>query len=265
MNTLKTKNFNPSTAGEIGCLLVHGFGGARFEMQNIAKNLEQAGIRTVTPLLPGHGTNIDDFQKTFFEDWYQKAEEEYLKLRGEVNFIGVVGFSMGGALSLLIAARHSPDAVVSISAPVSGFWEMLIQRRDPRILLLPLLKYIKPVIYHSGPKPESLAIAPVEGYDEFISVPQALSLGPGFKEVKKSLAKVKAPILVFNDLHDRQVSADNALRIARNVSSELVEIHLTHIKEKITSRHMLPTHIETKYFVAEKTRDFILRMKQGAG
>src|SRR5205807_2575837 len=73
------------------------------------------------PLLPGHGTSIEDMVPTGWPDWFGAAEEALGKLEAKVpGKVVVVGLSMGGALTCALTSEHPELAgIVAINAVVS--------------------------------------------------------------------------------------------------------------------------------------------------
>lgn len=240
-----------------GCLLIHGFGGAPFEMEPLVEPIEQLGgvARCIT--LPGHDTSVDDFRTTFFEDWASYAEQEFQKLAKEVDHVAVAGLSMGGALSLHIAARLSPVAVISIAAPIHVYriipWEM----KDWRLPLVRFMQHVRPVWPCAPRSKESQDIAPWKGYDGVNLLPQVWSLVEGCRSVGRELPKVRCPALIMHAPDDKTSPSSNAWRIAKNIGSEHRELHLLPIKEQITAHHILTTHKETKKRVQQLVRMFL--------
>ena len=242
------------------CLLLHGYGGSPFEVEPICRALKAAGYHTSAPLLPGHGTSVDDFKKTFFPDWLGCAEKALLDLQKKHDQTMVIGFSMGGALALHLASHHNLAGVATLAGPVFTPWELFLEKRDFRLFLIPILRHILPY-YHTAPaRQASRDIAPVQGYDGIMCVPQMHSLLGGISQIRKRLHLVTCPLLIVNDLFDRHVAPVNALKIARMTRSSDISLHFTHIKETVTSHHMLPTHIETREQVAGLVLHFAHRI-----
>ena len=47
-------------AGTAGALVVHGFTGSPFSVRGVADAMARSGLDVEAPLLPGHGTVVDD-------------------------------------------------------------------------------------------------------------------------------------------------------------------------------------------------------------
>src|ERR1700716_3006638 len=123
-------------SGDRGALLVHGFCGTPPEMRGLGEHLAVNGFRVHGALLRGHGTTPEDLATTRWTDWVESAEAQLDALRGECSQVFVSGQSMGGALSLVLAARN-PDvvAIATLSALVNVGRSTELQIRFGRRLL----------------------------------------------------------------------------------------------------------------------------------
>jgi carboxylesterase len=97
-------------SGPHGALVIHGFTGNPGSMRGVAEALHAAGFHVEMPLLPGHGTSVDDMLETGWADWSAAAEAAYQHLAARVDRVVVVGLSMGGALTLRLGADHPATA-----------------------------------------------------------------------------------------------------------------------------------------------------------
>jgi carboxylesterase len=102
-----------------GALVLHGFTGNPGSMRGLAEALADAGFHVEMPLLPGHGTSIDDMLPTRWADWAGEAEAAYQRLRLRASDIVVCGLSMGGALALRVGADHPDVAGLVCINPVT--------------------------------------------------------------------------------------------------------------------------------------------------
>lgn len=102
-----------------GVLVLHGFTGNPGSMRGVAEALGDAGFHVEMPLLPGHGTSVDDMLPTRWADWAGEAEGAYQRLRQRVSDIVVCGLSMGGSLALRVGADHPDIAGLVCINPVA--------------------------------------------------------------------------------------------------------------------------------------------------
>jgi carboxylesterase len=84
-------------------LVLHGFTGNPVSMRPLAEACAREGFSVELPRLPGHGTTLEDMMTTSWADWSATALAAYDELAGRCNQVAVVGLSMGGGLTALIA------------------------------------------------------------------------------------------------------------------------------------------------------------------
>jgi carboxylesterase len=101
--------------GKPAALLVHGFLGTPAEIRPLAESLRQAGWTVQGVLLPGFGPDIETLPERTYEDWLATVEQALEALRREHAPVLLIGYSMGGALSVVAARRHPPDALVLLA------------------------------------------------------------------------------------------------------------------------------------------------------
>lgn len=126
--------------GNIGCLLVHGFSGSPAEMRLLGEHLADAGHTVQGIRLAGHGSSPEALQGVSWRDWLQSVETGFDELRQRCAEVVVVGFSLGGALSLVLARRRQFERLVVLAAP-------LFLEGDWRLNFLPVLRYFVPWFY----------------------------------------------------------------------------------------------------------------------
>ncbi len=94
---------------DIGVVLLHGFTATTAEVRLLADYLRGFGYTLAAPLLPGHGTQPAELNKTSWLDWYAAAEGAYLELRGKCTKVFVCGESMG-ALACSAGCQPLPSS-----------------------------------------------------------------------------------------------------------------------------------------------------------
>lgn len=192
-----------------GILLLHGFTGSPSEVRYLGEYLKDKGFTVKGILLKGHGTNIQDMNKTSHKDWIKSAEQGYLELADECEEVFVVGLSMGGALALQLALKYDIKGIVSLSTPIR------ILNRQYYIAML--VKYMKFLVG----KQQKL----VKQKDPFIvsydktSIKCIVSLLQLINLVKADLHKVDKPILIMQSYGDGTVHPKSANFIYKKIAS----------------------------------------------
>jgi len=231
--------------GPVGVLLIHGFTGAPTEMRLIGDYLHQRGLTVSGPLLPGHGTTIEDMNRTPWTAWVGCAERSLTHLRDHCETVFVGGLSMGALLTLYLAA-HRPDLPGAIIySPATWVANRLL-------FLSPLFKHLIP----SRPKPGESDLTDPEAelrlwhYDEnpLFAAHELLKL---IRQVRRLLPQVICPLLVIHSTSDTAIHPTSAQRTYEGAGSsdkELITLH--------NSGHCLTVDSEWE-FVAQKTHEFI--------
>jgi esterase/lipase len=102
--------------GEPAALLVHGFGGTPAEMRGLAGVLRDAGWTAQAILLPGFGIDIARLTETRSSEWLDAVDRagQELASAGHRPLL-LVGYSMGAALSLVLANTLRPAGMVALA------------------------------------------------------------------------------------------------------------------------------------------------------
>jgi len=180
--------------GDTACLLVHGFTGAPEEMRWMGRYLADQGFTVLGIRLFAHATQVEDMNRARWEDWLANVEDGYHLLRGLASQVVVIGISMGGALSLLLAREFEPAGVLVMATPLR-IPDARVERIRP---LLPLISKVMPTI--RLPRGSDWVDKEAEKlqlhYDEF-AVRSAAELHDLLSEMRGSLGRVKARALLI--------------------------------------------------------------------
>lgn len=90
---------------DLAVLLLHGFTGSPWELRPVGEALAARGVHVVCPRLPGHGTTPEAMLFAGATEWLKAASDALESLRGAKK-VALVGLSMGGLLSMVLAARN---------------------------------------------------------------------------------------------------------------------------------------------------------------
>lgn len=205
--------------GPEGALVLHGFTGSPHSVRGLAEALAAAGFTVELPLLPGHGTAVDDLARSRWPDWSGAAEEAYQALAARVERVVLVGLSMGGCLATWLAARHPEVAglvVVNpfIEPPAESYREIVRGLLDTGAVTVP-------GVGSDIAKPDTKELA----YDE-TPLEAALSLFEGLDETVARLADVTCPVLVMTSPQDHVAPPAGSDRLAEGVSGPVERVTL---------------------------------------
>src|ERR1700712_3791468 len=82
------------SSADVGVLVLHGFTGNPQSMRPLAEAFAAVGFTVSLPLLPGHGTQVEDMLATRWTDWSAAAEDAYQWLAARCRTVIVPGLSM---------------------------------------------------------------------------------------------------------------------------------------------------------------------------
>jgi carboxylesterase len=101
-------------------LLIHGFNDTPQSVAYLAKSLHSKGWTVRAPLLPSHGRHPREAAAARAESWLSFARAQYEEMSRRYAHVAVCGQSMGGALSVLLAAKHPDMPALVLLAPYLG-------------------------------------------------------------------------------------------------------------------------------------------------
>lgn len=110
--------------GKPAALMVHGFPGTPADMRPLADCMNALGWTVQGILLPGFGIQIETLPSRTYHEWLAAVREALQALQRDHTPVVLVGHSMGGALSICIAAEVPPDGLI-LTAPFSKIDNML--------------------------------------------------------------------------------------------------------------------------------------------
>ncbi|WP_338676202.1 alpha/beta fold hydrolase [Streptomyces sp. SCSIO 30461] len=237
--------------GEVGVLLCHGFTGAPQSLRPWAEYLAERGLTVSLPLLPGHGTRWQDMQLTGWQDWYAEVDRELRTLTERCGRVFVFGLSMGGALTLRLAAKHG-DAISGIVLvnPANKMHGLAAKALPVARYLIPSTKGIASDIAKEG--------SDEVGYDR-VPLRAAHSLREFLKLVDGELPQVTQPMVLLHSPQDHVVPPVDSARILSRVSSrDVKEILLEQSYHVATLDHDAELIFEESYaFVGRLAPDAV--------
>lgn len=208
-------------------LLCHGFTGTPQSMRPWGEHHASHGWAVDLPLLPGHASTWQEMARTAWTQWYETLRSHALELSDRHGPIAVGGLSMGGALTLHLAAdpglRERIGAIVlvnpALSTPLNARFAPLIAPFTPTM----------PAIASDIADPS----AHEEAYDRtpLRAVTQLTRL---LHIVRGELDRVTAPLLLATSPADGVVDPRSSDRIAAGVSGPVERMRLTRSRHVAT-------------------------------
>ncbi len=205
--------------GPTGVLVLHGFTGNPQSMRPLAERLAAAGHTVDLPLLPGHGTTVEDMALTRWDDWSGAVEAAYQSLAARCQSVAVTGLSMGGALTCWLAADHPEIAGIALVNPI-----VVAPGEELRGPIRDLLAAGE--TYVDGVGSDLAMEGAVESSYDRTPLACVLSLFEGVDALGKRLGDIRCPVLLLTSRQDHVVSADSGELLERAVGGPIERVWL---------------------------------------
>lgn len=206
--------------GPHGALVIHGFTGNPGSMRGLAEAFAAAGFHVEMPLLPGHGTTVDDMLPTRWADWSGAAEAAYQALAARADKVVVAGLSMGGALTLRLGADHPEIAGLVCVNPAT-------QPQAPEVVemlqgLIDSGTPTMPAIGSDIADPDAHEAA----YDATPLAPLLSLVTDGLAPLAKQYGTMQVPLLLLNSPQDHVVEPAQGDFLAANYGGPVERVLL---------------------------------------
>jgi len=225
---------------------VHGFSGTPGELRPLAERLARHGYSVEAPLLAGHGGSQDELAAVTWRDWVSSAQQALDALRTRCETVVLIGFSMGGAITLYLAAAagNQGDQANNTAQPIAGIVTMsaLTRINSPLTVLLPIARRVMPYIYPLRLRGIDLSkpdvVARLRDYipdlqvdaskpDEIAALRRSIKVSVGavyqldvlLRHMRAALPRVTAPALLIQASHDEQIPLTSIDEIYRRIGS----------------------------------------------
>jgi carboxylesterase len=221
--------------GPHGVLVLHGFTGNPQSMRGLAEAFGAAGFTVDLPLLPGHGTSVDDMATTDWSDWSAAAESAYTALAARSDKVVVAGLSMGGSLTAWLASRHPEIAGI--------------------VCVNPALSVPAEIVEAVGQMLEGgVDRIPAIGGD--VADPAGREKAYDATPLRGDLGKIACPVLIMTSPQDHVVEPSNSDLLAAGVSGPVERVTLER------SYHVATLDYD-KDIVSERAVEFARRVTAG--
>jgi carboxylesterase len=236
--------------GSTGIMLIHGFTGAPPEMRLIGDYLHDRGITVSAPMLPGHGTYVEDMNRYKWTDWVAHTRQTLEDLKASCDTVFVAGLSLGSLITLNLAVGDKDLAGAVLFAPSIKLTSRLIH-------LTPILKYFiqkvkKPLDQYANQAADrqewTYNERPMAGAHELLKI---------IRHTRTILQEVKCPLLIVEGAKDEIIDPACSRYVYDRVAS--AEKDILTLTE---SGHCLTIDGEWEV-AAENTFQFVDRYKEG--
>ena len=203
----------------LGVLILHGITASLDCVRAIEPPLKALGLPTCMPVLRGHGgASPEAMRGVTWHDWVADGEAALHDLLTEVDKVIIIGHSMGGLVTLSLAADHADkvDSIVLAAAAVQMASPMAPGK--PFHFLAPVVskvlkKWDFPPVYADQSRAQyntNYLWAPMDA---------VVSLLDFSGVVRKRLVEIRTPMLIIQSRKDSSVAPESVDIIYNQVST----------------------------------------------
>jgi esterase/lipase len=215
----------PKNHNGLGVVMVHGFLASPAELKEFGKNLADAGHPVIGVRLKGHGTSPWDLRNTGWRDWLESVRRGYRIMSTLTDRICLIGFSTGGALSLVLASEQ-PEKLAGVAVASAP-----LKFRNKNLIFVPLMhganKLTRWLSSYEG-------IMPFRANDSehphinyrHIPIRGLFELRRMVDELETRLPEVRVPTVIIQGTEDKVVDPKSAELIYKKLASKEKALHL---------------------------------------
>ncbi|MDO8572325.1 MAG: alpha/beta fold hydrolase [bacterium] len=196
--------------------LVHGYTGSPTDFNGLPEFLHaEYGVSVLVPLLPGHGTIVEDLEGISCENLLAAVEKEFKDVLTRYKRVIVGGHSFGGQVALYLAALYPVAGVFVTATPYTLRFPLSIPGMYHMVRL-------KKIWEKKLPKSEKLARAEAFYYTQMPSYGLELLVEMN-KKLSLSLSRVTSPLLSIFTIRDKIAHVKSARNIEHKVNSHKIK------------------------------------------
>ena len=250
---LLKQNSDDTTQKRIGVLIVHGFMSSPASLRSYGEKMHKKGYAVMGVRLAGHGTSPQDAKEKSAADWMKSVRRGYKILSAYVDEVVIIGFSTGGALSMVFSKENPPKlaGIVSVASP--------IQVQDRKIALVPLIHGINkitqwiPGMDDVHPFTNNDTTSPDINYQS-TPIRALYELKQTMRHLRRNLKNIKTPALLLQGTDDDVVRSSSATTIFKLLGSSEKKLEWIKTKEhNLIAKNIGDTHNLIEGFIDEVT------------
>jgi carboxylesterase len=199
---------------KIGIILVHGFTGSPAAMRPWGEFLNSKGYSVRVPLLPGHGSKVENLNKVKWQEWPAKIIFEIDQISKSCDQIVLIGLSMGGSTVLNVSASPSGGNKNIVGLILVN--PMIHVRGVPAELAYfisrfqLLRKSVGDDIKRPGMTEWGYDALPTRGVHQLLKM---------LRITRRNLSTIKIPLQLFHSVEDHTLPVSNTEIIMREIGS----------------------------------------------
>jgi esterase/lipase len=219
MVTKKISSIRLKAKSDLEFFMIHGYSGSPTDFGKLPNLLHKKFKANVyCPLLPGHGTRIEDLYGLELNDFINFVETELTKEINSGKRIILIGISLGAQLAMYLASKFRTDGLILCSTTHH-------LRPITKLSILKLVHYIKrsfPKNYH----PNEIELRKHAFYYDRMPT-KSLCLSLNLRKITEpNLGDIDCPVLFVHGKTEKLGDANKLPLISNKISSKVKEINL---------------------------------------
>jgi carboxylesterase len=210
--------------GELGVLLLHGFGDTPQTLRYLAETLSHSGYTVRVPLLPGHGRTVQAFHRSSAHDWIDAARQELRLFRTRFDAIGLGGLSMGGAIASIIAAEETGPSALVLIAPYLAMPPVLRLVAAMPAVFDPVVRRVSARSPLSIRDPQERAKNLAYGTSTASTLHELAKI---VRHARESLPRISMPTLLIQSREDNRIKSQVAERAFADLGADEKQLVMT--------------------------------------
>ena len=196
---------------KIGIVFVHGFTGSPSSLRPWAEFFAARGYTVRLPRLAGHGTRWQDLNEVRWQQWPERVLEELREIRKVCSTVFIFGLSMGGTISLFLAAHESEliDGIVLVNP--------MVHIPGLKIKFGRVLSIFRSHLPSVGNDIKRRNVSEY-GYDA-LPTKGVLELNTLLKNTRSTLGLVVQPMMLFHSVEDHTLPLSNTEIVMSEIGS----------------------------------------------
>lgn len=190
----------------VGAVLVHGFSGSPYQMRDLGSFLNQQGVSTSILRLPGHGSRLEYFAQSKYDDWMGAVRKDVDAMTQRCRTIVLIGRSFGGVLALL-EAQNRPERISGVVLIAVPYPRLMYRVQDA---LLPVARIFKKSIHKMWARPEENEERKRQGRYLELPLPSLHQFFLTMERVRSMrLRNFQIPVMIVQGMKDEQAKPRN--------------------------------------------------------
>ena len=196
---------------------MHGFTGSPASMRPWGEFLNSKGYTVRVPLLPGHGTRVEDLNTVKWQEWPAKVIFEIEQASQTCDRIILIGLSMGGGTILNVAASLANEKINHKNIVAMILVNPMIHVRGVPAELAYFLSRFQRLRKSVGDDIKRPGVTEW-GYDALPTrgVHQLLKM---LRITRRNLPTIKIPVQLFHSVSDHTLPVSNTEIVFKEIGS----------------------------------------------